>query len=435
MLMDAKGDRDLTGVTVRTDGRKLVYYRDGEMIVNNVRVEDGREYYTSLQTGDHYGSFNGYVSPDDLESPSSLGANRGSGYGRAIPPYSQYYDFDAIAKANNIRYGMSYSDFDTIIDVFDISRLPDMDGITMPLVGHIIFTRPSLYVAPSGGDGKAAANFSALLNNSMTASWVSDRYGKKLTQRLSEFSGSAYLPLLTTRAMSYQVGDIGIKALETGETYYGHMIKYGHHTQEHKLGGTISIDFRNDRYLSVLRLIYIWLSYIAIVTKGGSIQPSDRSQKNGILDYCGSIYYLVTQMDMSRLVYWEKLTGVFPKTVPLGSIFSYNDAPIVEDKLTVEFEYGMRSDPCDLNILMDLNILSAEGGNPILATDYLLGGIAGERVTNWNSGQNMSRRSRMARPDSFERPFGLGNALSLGPVIKAEQNLDGSMSYFLQWRR
>ena len=57
--------------------------------------------------------------------------------------------------------------------------------------------------------------------------------------------------------MSYAVQDAQIKTIEKGHTFYGHFIKYGKHSEEHKVANTISIDFRNDYYHSVLQTIWI----------------------------------------------------------------------------------------------------------------------------------------------------------------------------------
>ena len=56
------------------------------------------------------------------------------------------YDFDKRAKESDIRYGRSYSDFTDLIKKFNVARLPDYDGAPAPFIGHIIMSRPSLYV-------------------------------------------------------------------------------------------------------------------------------------------------------------------------------------------------------------------------------------------------------------------------------------------------
>ena len=63
------------------------------------------------------------------------------------------YDFDQAIKQNNVRIGKSFMDFSDLLSYFDVSRLPDYDGMAMPYIGHVIFTRPSLNVSVYGGTG------------------------------------------------------------------------------------------------------------------------------------------------------------------------------------------------------------------------------------------------------------------------------------------
>ncbi|MCM1230050.1 MAG: hypothetical protein NC489_07955 [Ruminococcus flavefaciens] len=345
------------------------------------------------------------------------------------------YDIDKVLKQYKIRIGKSFMGFNQLLDYFDVSRLPDYDGAPMPYIGHIIFSRPSLNVDVYGRgcsppDDQAIANYAALQSNSITSAWVNDAYGKKILNSLSAASDSCYLPVFTNRAMSYAVQDAQIKTIEKGHTFYGHFIKYGKHSEEHKIGGTISIDFRNDYYHSILKAIWIWCSYIAIVSKTGAVSPSMIYQQNGILDYAGSIYYIVTRADSTSIVYWEKLTGVFPKTIPL-SMFSYNDNLWVEDKLTIEFDYAIRSDPCDPNVLFDLNVLSAP--RVWQAEMYMSGGLTQQQRMNFNRFNRNT--SLLTRPDSFEGPYGRGNAYASCPIIRAYRTLDDGLQYYLQWSR
>ena len=108
-----------------------------------------------------------------------------------------------------------------------------------------------------------------------TSAFVNDKYGQALLNMLSDTAYSPkFMPVFTTRAVSYSVGDVALKTVEKGGTFYGHMIKYGHYSEEHKLGGSVSIEFRNDSYWSILKTIYIWMMYIDIISRSDVIKPS-----------------------------------------------------------------------------------------------------------------------------------------------------------------
>lgn len=344
------------------------------------------------------------------------------------------YDFDADARADRLRMGRSWSNFDDLISYYDISRMPDIDGATMPLVGHLYFSRPSLNVCTTGNTlgriypESAISNYNNLCRNSITAAWAQDYYGKRLLHMLSDFNTSKFMPIFTTRAMSYAVSDMNIKTIEKGHTFFGHYVKYGSTTQEYRTAGSVTIEFRNDVYQSILKAIALWISYISIIAFSDNLKAWRPYSRNGILDYCGSIYYFVTKMDMSTLVYWEKLTGVFPRILPL-STFSYSDNIILEDKLNIEFEYAIRSDPCDPNVLFDINTLT--GGSPDAATRLSQYGATGrENGVNFNTGRN-----KLVLPRDFEGPIGLGNAYASAPYIQCFINNDGTITYMLQHLR
>ena len=342
-------------------------------------------------------------------------------------------EFDRMAKDSKLAYGMSFAGFDDYVSKFDVSRLPDYDGIAMPYVGHIIFIRPKLYVnvpsiittnkAYTGSSLNEAPdpdkNFAAMAGSRMTAFYTRDKYGSSLLKSLCYNSPSGYIPMLTNRCMSYQTQAVNLKTVDKSTTFYGHTIKYAHYSEEHKLGGTMSIDFRNDGYWSVLKLIYLWMCYIYAVTKNDSVKPSMDDQRNMVLDYCGSIIYLVTDMTMGRLVHWEKLVGVFPKSAPFD-LFTYEDAPRVEGRLSIEFEYGQRSDPNDLDVLYDLNYLTGASmmsrGNPLglkSATDYA------ERYFRNGAGSIAQGRSAgIAGPSDLKTPWAFTNSYGVGPVVR-----------------
>lgn len=347
------------------------------------------------------------------------------------------FDFDKEIERNDIRIGKSFATFEDYVYNFDVSRLPDYKGMAMPYIGHIIFTRPSLNVLVRGkgrcspDDDECANNYAALQRNSITAGWVNDKIGMELLHMLSSANQSAYMPIFTSRAMSYAVNDVSLKSIEKGHTFYGHFIKYGKHSEEHKQGGTMSIDFRNDYYHSIMTAAWIWMAYIMIVSKNDSVKPAEIYQKNAILDYAGSIYYIVTRADGCSIVYWEKLTGVFPKT-DQTSIMTYNDTVWTEDKISIEFDYAVRSDPKDPNVLFDLNMLTA--GRMSMAEGYMNHGVTNQERVNFDT-MGARYRNYLQRPDSYEGIFGRGNAFAAGPVIKLETKRDGSAEYKLYWTK
>lgn len=261
------------------------------------------------------------------------------------------------------RIGITTMDFYDTVEYFNVARMPDWENGPEPYIGYILMSRPSLNVLVGlaqrgrGIDISSVMNYEALRHNSMSAALIADNYGQAMLRSLTPSRINPWLPIITTKAKSYAVNDIELKTVDKGNTYFGHVLKYGKHSEDHKVSGSITIDFRSDRYLSILKMMQIWMTYIYLVSKTDLVVPTKSDQMNAILDYAGSIYYLVTRRDGRELVYWEKLVGVFPTKLPL-SVFSYNDSMILEDTVSIDFSYGIRTDPMDPSILMDINMLS-----------------------------------------------------------------------------
>lgn len=347
------------------------------------------------------------------------------------------------------RLGITQMDFNDMISYFNLARLPDYENGAEPYIGYILMSRPSLNVVLDAGKSsvpniqRAQNNYASMRRNSMTSALICDKYGQQMLQSLSIERTNPWLPFITTKAKSYSVNDMELKTVDKGNTYFGHMIKYGKHSEDHKVAGTISIDFRNDRFLSILKMMHIWMSYIYLVSKTGDIVPSDSSQKNGILDYAGSLYYLVTRRDGKELVYWEKLIGIFPIKLPL-SIFSYSDTMILEDTVGIDFSYGIRADPMDPSILMDINVLSGHTSSSIQSyttqTDYrpLPDEVSLQEAAAMDAQpdpkfvtMNCGNRTLWVRNHSGSQ-FISGDVLATNPFIRMYKQ-NNVIKYYLDW--
>lgn len=320
------------------------------------------------------------------------------------------------------RIGWSSLSFDELTTQFDIARFPDYDNMAEPYVGWIFMSRPDLNLEDN--------NRLILQQHPMTSMFMNDTYGIRLMEQMSNLSDQVWLPIITNRAMTYQTQDFGLKTVEKGNTFYGHVMKYGKHSEEHKTSGTISIDFRNDRQLSVLKMMYLWMSYIWIISRTGDISPTREYEETGILDYAASIYYVVTKRDMRDIVYVEKLVGVFPISLPF-SIFNYSDAMMLTDTITVEFSYGIRCEPMDPAIMVDINFLSGLTYDDISRYTYSTKSpFTGETGTRFYRNYG----SRMRYPNSKELPFALGSSLATCPFIQfVRDSRMGTMHYYLNF--
>lgn len=315
--------------------------------------------------------------------------------------------------------GWSRITFDDKVRFFNISMLPDYENAAEPYFAFILMTRPSLRLS--------TANMQVLQDYPMTGAYVNDKYGYALLKSISAEADNIWMPLITTQAKTYTVTDTEIDTIEKGATYYGHSLRYGKHSEKHKQANTISIDFRNDRFLSILKMMQIWMGYIYLVSKTDWIEPLPVYQKTGVLDYAGSMYYLVTRRDMRELVYWEKLTGVFPLKAPY-SIFNYNDSAIIEDTVSIEFSYGIRSDPNDPNVLLDINALNGMALSQQNAQGYI------RQDNDYEFSNGLLIRNKVGYEHFLgDYPFTKGDNLVTHPYITVQKDNNNNVKYFLHW--
>lgn len=151
-----------------------------------------------------------------------------------------------------------------------------------------------------------------------------------------------WLSIITNQAEGYSPIDRKITTTEVGETYHGNKVIYGKHDFEHSTAGTISIPFSERRDLSLYYTLKLWTEYIHMINLGLT-SPNPIHIKNAELDYAVSLYYIQTDETMENIIYWEKLTGVFPLKSP-DSFFDWNKGEHGKNmEYTIDFAYSMRS--------------------------------------------------------------------------------------------
>jgi len=236
-----------------------------------------------------------------------------------------------------------------MMDLFSIDFLPDVYNHPVAYRAYVFATGPELYLFDNGqvrDEIKELDDFYSLLR---------DPEGEYIGKALSDESTNRFLPFFSQRVRNYPVSNESIKVIEKQGTFYGHTMKYPRFSEDFRRAGSISLDFVDDRYKSINRMISIWIKYIQYVTKTEKLAPREKIIYNRYLDYVGSLVYIVTKMDGKEIVYWEKKYGIFPTETAADS-FSYNNKEhIFNDTLSVSFDYSLTSNPYDTNVFADIN--------------------------------------------------------------------------------
>lgn len=263
---------------------------------------------------------------------------------------------------------------------------------------YVFFTRPDLNIA-SYSDGKWSLSKQARVDTKY------DYIMKNNPNTIKSLVGNGnphhkFLVLLSNEAKSFEVSDHVLKTVEHGETYTGGKIIYGKSDHESNSAGEISIRYVDSVNLDIFKLHTIWVDYINKVYRG-IFSPKREYIQNRILDYASSCYYILCGPDGSTILYWQKLTGVFPVNTGENA-FSWDSGTLLsKPEINIKYMYSMKT-PMDVAQLNEINNLS--------------GYKAGKKVKSIYSNDNCAT----------------GSTLTHAPCI-VESSIGGKFCYRLMW--
>ena len=242
-----------------------------------------------------------------------------------------------------------------ILNLFNPNRLPEIYNVPEPYMHFIFMTRPDLNIFD--GAGNPLPNWASLDSYAYHLLYGENR---QITKALTSHSPTIFVPFITSRVKGgYQIDNRSLKTIEKGNTYLGNNVQYGAHNNDHKKMRSISLEIANDRYLTAWKFHAAWRDYIDIVTFRSGFSPkAEYIYPQPVLDYAASIYYFVTKRDARTLVYWEKLYGVYPTSVPDDMFNSSGNGIIFEPTVNITYAVSIKSDPNSLGVLEDFNTLT-----------------------------------------------------------------------------
>lgn len=177
-----------------------------------------------------------------------------------------------------------------------------------------------------------------------------------------------FLVLLSNEAKSFEVSDHVIKTVEHGETYTGGKVVYGKSDHESNTAGEVSIRYIDSVNLDIFKLHTIWVDYINKVYRG-AFEPKSEYLKRKWLDYASSCYYFLCGPDGQTILYWEKLTGVFPVNTGENT-FSWDSGNLLaKPEINIKYSYSMKT-PMDIYHLNEFNELAHYNNNRNIKSIY-----------------------------------------------------------------
>ncbi|MGL4949649.1 MAG: hypothetical protein ACRC5M_04645 [Anaeroplasmataceae bacterium] len=166
-----------------------------------------------------------------------------------------------------------------------------------------------------------------------------------------------FIPLLSNFCTSSSGGqDLSIDTEETEGDLHGNKLKYAKGADASFAPGEITLEFTDVQGLPIMHLFNLWIHYIHYLTKG-VVSTWAKYVQYRIIDYTCSMYIFETASDNATILRWNKITGAFPTSIPLGTI--QHNIDIKSDKLkdlSIPFAYN-RSEPMKPAVLSDFNFL------------------------------------------------------------------------------
>jgi hypothetical protein len=221
-----------------------------------------------------------------------------------------------------------------------------------------------------------------------------------------------FMVLLSNEAQSFEVGDVVLKTTEHGETYNGNKIIYGKSDQESNAAGEMSIRYVDSVNLDIFKLHVAWVDYINKVSRG-IIEPKREYMTGKILDYAASCYYILCGPDGSTILYWQKLTGVFPINTGENT-FSWDSGTLLaKPQIDIKYMYSFKSS-MDPRTLIEFDSLSS---------------------TSKKQKKMLDDKGAYIKGKYYEGDYGIqtGSTLTHAPRILDTEDTEGNKIFRLIW--
>ena len=272
---------------------------------------------------------------------------------------TDYTEFEDALKTVRSNFNLSLTKEDWLIN-FNRFRMTHPDYHLVGSLGHVFMTRPDLNLF---GDSEDSLN--QFISNSDDAAFFAKfvkkdtTLAKLLTKSLT--GAHDFIPLIHNTARSIDIQDTSIETLEHGETLTKWKLVYGKDMIKSLTSGEFSINYIDDSKLSISLLHLAWVNYINGVARGIYI-PKNTYQKEKILDYASSCYYILTDNTGENIIFWSKYWGVFPTNYPSSSFSMSDGQTLKQPSISINYAYSFRKD-MDPAILAEFNRNSENGGN------------------------------------------------------------------------
>lgn len=292
-----------------------------------------------------------------LHSTFNFNTSKLNNFGNSDLKFSEdSNDIKALMKAYGIYDRLSEDVF------FKFSRIPVIDPYNALLATkeYIFITKPdlALFNTSTGEVTGGLANVPFFVD-------ASKRYNYTMTQLQSSIftNSNPFMTLLSNTVTSpLDIPGISAEMIETPANIMGTKISYRGTSHKSDEEHDFNLEFEDNKYLDVYMLFKIWDEYEKYKWAGkvdfsAESCGTDRWKNyilNKVLHDQVSIYKFIVADDGQRLIYWAKLTGCTPTTIPRDSFGDMTD--MNPTKITVGWKCHFVRD-MDPVILQQFNTL------------------------------------------------------------------------------
>lgn len=244
---------------------------------------------------------------------------------------------------------------------------------------YVFFTKPDLHIFSD----KSPAYLNPQISQIPFFIESKKRHQQLLNQLQLSVSGNStpFLNILSnSRKSSLDLPSITSDIIETSSTAYKTHIAYRHATIESDQSFDFSMEFEDTKYLEVYMLFRIWEEYARAKAAGLITPPNESYTINKILHDQIAAYKIIVDADGETIIFYAKLYGVFPKSVPRDVFGNIPEGGGLSYSIDFHASFVEDMDP---SILYDFNELV----NPFLPSskdipiyDKQLQGINGDWV-------------------------------------------------------
>lgn len=214
---------------------------------------------------------------------------------------------------------------------------------------YIFFVKPDLHIFENKNTSK--------LNSELSGMSIFEDAFRRYRPVLKQLQGSVatdkpFVNLLTnTVSSSLDLPGISADYIETGKNIYGSVMSYRQNSIKSDTDFEFTLEFKDTKYLDVYMFFKLYDEYERKKFNGEITPPDTNYILNRIIHDQMAVYKFIVGEDGESLIYWAKLTGVYPTSVPRDSFSELSPGDI---KFSVSFKAAFVED-MNPDILIDFS--------------------------------------------------------------------------------